>query len=243
MIIVVGGPTGVGKSTLAETLAKKYDAVVINADAMQVYRGLNIGTAKIKPQEIKAKEHFLFDIKNVDEEYHVFAYQYDLRKLLDQYAKKNVIIVGGTGLYIRAGLYDYRFDEEPPKVLKLLYPTIFIGLTTDRATLYEKINQRVDQMIDEGLIEEVKDFYQQGIKTKPLIKGIGYKEIYQYLDGDITLEQAIDLIKKNSRHYAKRQYTWFNNQLPMKWFTTDYNDFTITEKSVIEYINQKNSSH
>ena len=122
------------------------------------------------------------------------------------------------------------------KTDKLLYDAIFIGLTTDRDNLYKIINNRVDIMINDGLVEEVKSFYDRGISTKPLTGGIGYKELYKYFDGKCSLEEAIDEIKKNSRHYAKRQYTFFNNQLLIKWFNTDYDNFNNTIDEVCNYI-------
>ena len=122
------------------------------------------------------------------------------------------------------------------KTNKLLYNVIFIGLTTDRQVLYDKINKRVDEMISQGLLEEVKSFYDKGIKSKPLLNAIGYRELYNYLDGNCTKEEAIEKIKQNSRHYAKRQYTFFNHQLPVVWFETDYNNFNNTIEKVASYI-------
>ncbi len=283
MILAIVGPTGVGKTKLSIELAKKYDAIIINCDAMQVYKGLDIGTAKIKEDEKENIPHYLFDIKNVDEEYTVYDYQKDARKLIKDNKDKNIIFVGGTGLYLKAALYDYRFTEESTKndysslsdkelydlVLKKdpntkihpnnrvrlerflnkeltdypkpipLYDHKIIGLTTNRDLLYERINNRVDIMIDNGLLDEVKTFYNKGIRTKPLMSGIGYKELYAYLDKECSLEEAIDKIKQNSRHYAKRQYTFFNNQLDVKWFETDLNNFDNTIKEVENYIEQK----
>lgn len=280
MIIVITGPTGVGKTKLSILLAKKYDAVIVNADSMQVYRQLNIGTAKIKEEEKEGVKHLLFDIKEPSEMYSVYDYQRDLRKVLEEHKRQNIIIVGGTGLYIKAGLYDYRFEEEEKtnsyddltneelyqlvkekddksdihvnnrkrlvRVLnrkesthnkdKLLYPAIFIGLTTDRDNLYDLINKRVDKMFDEGLMEEVLSLYRRNIRSKAVLTGIGYKELYDYFDGKISLDEAKNLVKKRSRHYAKRQYTWFNNQMSIKWFKTNYEDFDRTAKEVFEYI-------
>ena len=119
---------------------------------------------------------------------------------------------------------------------KLLYDAIFIGLTTDRRILYDKINNRVDIMIKDGLLNEVKAFYDKNIRTKPLLNAIGYREIYSYFDGNISLEEAINKIKQNSRHYAKRQYTFFNHQLPIVWFETDYSNFNNTIEQIISYI-------
>jgi len=192
--------------------------------------------------------------------------------------------VGGSGLYIKAALYNYVFKEESKQetyddydnatlynlALKKdknmnihmnnrkrlirflnkenvtiedcypLYEAIYIGLTTDRETLYDIINKRVDKMFLDGLEEEVKSFYEANIQSKAIKTAIGYKELYDYFDNKITLEEAKDLIKKNSRHYAKRQYTWFNNQMDIKWFKVDFNNFFHTYDEVINYIDLNN---
>ena len=287
-IIVITGPTAVGKTKLSIELAKRYNGEIINADAVQVYKGLDIGSAKVTEEEKEGIPHHLFDIKEVDEEYTIYHYQKDCRKLIKevQGRGKTPILVGGTGLYIKAALYDYKLTEEKEtntydnltdeelynKLLevdkdividknnrrrliralnyykennksintnttnKLLYDAIFIGLTTDRRILYDKINNRVDIMIKDGLLNEVKAFYDKNIRTKPLLNAIGYREIYSYFDGNISLEEATDKIKQNSRHYAKRQYTFFNHQLPIVWFETDYSNFNNTIEQIISYI-------
>ena len=291
-IIVITGPTSVGKTALSIAVAKKYDGEIINADSMQFYKGLNIGTAKIKEEEKEGIPHHLFDINEVDDEYSIYHYQKDARIIIEDIQKrhKTPILVGGTGLYLKAALYDYQLSKETQnskfeeytneelyklltkidqnakvdpnnrrrliralsyyqennksisqnKTDKLLYDTIFIGLTCDRNILYDRINQRVDIMVKEGLIDEVRKFYDQKIYTKPLINGIGYKELYQYFDGKITLDEAIDLIKKNSRHYAKRQYTFFNHQMNIKWFNVSFTNFNDTIEEVIKYIDSNN---
>ena len=286
-IIVITGPTGVGKTKLSIELAKRIDAEIINADSMQVYRGLDIGTAKIKESEKQGIPHHLFDIVNVNEMYSVFDYQKDGRRLISEILSrgKKAIIVGGTGLYIKALLYDYEFEKETDsfdysnltneeilseinkidsyidihvnnrkrlertltklknnstvslKGNKKLYDFDIIGLTTSRDNLYNIIDNRVDKMIDEGLISEVKFYYDKKVHSKALNTGIGYKELYHYFDGDISLEEAIRLIKRNSRRYAKRQYTFFNNQFDIKWFETNYNDFNKTIEEVLLYLN------
>lgn len=287
MIIVVVGPTGVGKTKLSVELAKKYNAEIINADSMQVYKGLDIATAKIKEHEKEGVAHHLFDICNVDETYTVFDYQKDCRSKIEEISNrgKNVIIVGGTGLYIRAALYDYRFKEEGnlndydeltnqelldkiknydsdcnihinnrKRLIRLLnkydndliteqvgnnpiYKFILIGLTTDRDTLYEKINSRVDVMVKEGLIEEAKCLYDKHIYTKAIQTAIGYKELYPYFEGKNSLDVSLELIKKNSRHYAKRQYTFFKHQFDeINWIETNYKDFSKTVDSTINII-------
>lgn len=287
MIICIVGPTGVGKTKLSVELAKKYNAIIINCDAMQVYKDLNIGTAKVKEEEKENIPHYLFDIKNVDEEYTVYNYQKDARLLIEENKDKNIIFVGGTGLYLKAALYDYRFTTENqpkkdyskytneelyqmikekdinvtihpnnrvrmerflnkeeithPEPIKL-YDHYLIGLTTDRDLLYERINKRVDIMVEEGLLEEAKYFYDKRIKTKPLMGGIGYKELYDYFDNTITKEEALDKIKQNSRRYAKRQYTFFNNQLDVKWFNVDFNNFNNTINEVSNYIEESENN-
>ena len=285
MIICIVGPTGVGKTKLSVALAKKYHGIIVNCDSMQVFKKLDIGTAKVTEKEKEGISHYLFDIKEPTEEYTVYDYQKDLRSILEKYKDKNIIIVGGTGLYLKAGLYDYRFTKENKKtdfsnlsneeiyklVLKKdpntkihknnrirlerflnkeeqeivepkkLYNHLIIGLTTKREKLYERINNRVDEMINNGLIEEVKRLYDENIRTKPLTGGIGYKELYDYFDGKTSLDEAIYRIKQNSRHYAKRQYTFFNNQLDVKWFEVDFNSFNHTIKEVEEYIEGENN--
>lgn len=281
MILVIVGPTGVGKTKLSIELAKKYHAIIMNCDAMQVYKGMNIGTAKIKEDEKEGLPHYLFDIKDVSDNYTVYDYQKEARKFIEENKDKNIIFVGGSGLYLKAALYNYEFQEndkttntyddlsneelyeralkKDPNMnihknnrkrlvrflnketidiptSKPLYDAIYIGLTCDRETLYEKINKRVDKMFEDGLIDEVKSFYDKKINSKAIQTAIGYKELYKYFDGEISLEEAKDLIKKNSRHYAKRQYTWFNNQMNITWFNVDFNNFNKTIEKVIKFI-------
>ena len=221
MIYVITGPTGVGKTKLSIMLAKKKNAIILNADSMQVYKELNIGTAKIKEEEKCGISHYLFDIKSINEEFNAYLYQQMGRKLLNEYKDRNIIIVGGTGLYIKALLYDYTFDENENKNAKL-YDFKIIGLTRDRNHLYNIINERVDYMIENGLLEEAKSLYDKNIKTRVLSAAIGYKELFEYFDKKNSLESAIQKIKQNSRHYAKRQYTFFNNQFEdIKWYNVD----------------------
>lgn len=287
MIICVVGPTAVGKTKLSVELAKKYNAVVINSDAMQVYQGMNIGTAKITESEKEGVPHYLFDIVPVTTNYTVYDYQKDARKLIEKFKDRNIIFVGGTGLYLKAALYNYVFSDEEENTktnddltneelyelvkkkdsnttihpnnrkrlirflnkkdttmpeCNLLYNNVyFIGLTTDRETLYNRINKRVLEMLDAGLEEEVKTFYDAKINSKALNTAIGYKELYKYFNNEITREEATLLIKKNSRHYAKRQYTWFKNQMDITWFNTDFANFSNTVNEVIKYIDEKDS--
>lgn len=290
-VIVITGPTGVGKTKMSVSIAKLLDGEIINCDSMQIYKGLNIGTAKIKEEEKEGIPHYLFDIKNVNEDYSIYDYQIDARKVIDDILSrgKTPILVGGTGLYIKSAIYDYKLNEEKsnndyedytkeelydmlvkidPKIKidkdnkrrlvralnyyiengkmissnktnELVYDTIFIGLTTERSKLYSIINSRVDKMIDDGLIKEVKSFFDNKIHTKPLVNGIGYKELYGYFDDKLTLGESVDLIKSNSRHYAKRQYTFLRNQLDVKWFNVDFENFSNTIRDVYDYIESK----
>lgn len=292
MIIVITGPTAVGKTKMSIELAKRLNGEIINADSMQIYQGLDIGTAKVTSAEKDNIPHYLLDIKNPQELYTVYDYQKDARQIIKdiQNRQKTPILVGGTGLYIKAALYDYQFSTEEKqfdyttlnnqelldrikkykidinfdiqnrrrliRVLTklenntynnnenahILYPDVyFIGLTTNRELLYSKINERVDEMFTAGLMSEVKKFYDQGINSKALKTGIGYKELYDYFSGKITLEECKELIKQRSRKYAKRQYTFFNHQLPIKWFNVNYNNFNETINEVLKYIEKTNN--
>ena len=240
MKIVIVGPTGVGKTKLSVELAKVFDAYVINSDAVQIYQELNIGSAKVTEEEKEGIKHFLFDIKRPDELYTVKDYQSDARNILNKYQDKNLIVVGGTGLYVTSLFYDYRFGldndenydniskEELYKLVlkkdpncsidknniirlkrflkrnsneyvepKLLYNDVFfIGLTTPRSNLYDIINKRVDKMFLDGLVDEVKTLYQKYPESSILKRAIGYKEIIAFLNGEISLEEAKELIKK-----------------------------------------------
>ena len=278
MIIVIAGPTCSGKSSLAIKLALALDAEIINGDAFQVYKYFNIGTAKPTLKERDIVPHHLFDFVDPNNNFNVKDYQELARKTIADLEdkKKNIIIVGGTGLYQKATLYDFSFDDEDnhadmsdlalltneelyevlkqidekstetihvnnrKRVLraieiyrlhgktktsiidsqehKLLYDVMFIGLNVEREKLYNDINNRVDEMIKDGLVEEVTNLKSKYPASIHAFQAIGYKELLAYLDHKLTLNEAIELIKKNSRNYAKRQMTYFKNQLPMKWF-------------------------
>ena len=286
-IIVIVGPTGVGKTKLSIELAKKMNAVIINGDSMQVYKGLDIGTAKIKESEKEGIEHYLFDICTPLEDYNIYKYQQDGRYLLDKFIKenRNVIIVGGSGLYLKSLLYDYKFQEESIQddyhdltneeilleikkdhetdihvnnrkrlirelnkikngnniktdIYKKLYDFTIIGLTCPRDKLYEIVDKRVDLMVEEGLIEEVKNLYNRGIRSKAIETGIGYKELYAYFDNQVTLEDAINNIKKNTRHFIKRQYTFFKHQMDVNWVNVNFQDFKETIQESLKIIHE-----
>lgn len=289
MVIVILGPTGVGKTKMGLQLAKLLDGEIINADSTQIYKDLDIATAKIKEEEKENIPHHLFDIKDIKENYTVYDYQKDCRKIIDDIIKrgKTPILVGGTGLYIKAALYDYKFEKEnsdnqfedlsneeiynklkqiddsinihvnnrkrlvralnyclnnnkkfsaKEKTDKLLYDTIFIGLTTSRDILYGRINQRVDEMVKAGLLDEAKMIYDSTIRSKAVMTPIGYKELFPYFEGIKSLDDCLEEIKHNSRKYAKRQYTWFNNQMNVVWFNVDFTNFNKTIIEVYDYI-------
>ena len=285
-IIVIVGPTGIGKTKLSIELAKKLDAEIINGDSVSIYKRLNIGSAKPTKEEQSGIPHHLIDIKDVDEDYTVFDYQKDVRKKIEEITSrgKQIIIVGGTGLYIKAALYDYKFTEgttyneyndlSNEEILskikeykveklpelnnrkrlvrllnklenneeitnnkdKLLYNIKVIGLTTDRETLYKRINKRVDIMMENGLLDEINSLKEDYKNSRILNSGIGYKEFYDYLYNNKSLEDVIEDIKKNSRHFAKRQYTFFNHQFNTNWFNVDLNNFDNTIIEVMDFL-------
>ncbi len=250
---------------------------------MQVYKGMDIGTAKIRPEEMEGIPHHLLDIREPDEPFSVAEFQSVVRQKIDEITARGSVplIVGGTGLYVQSVLYDYRFTEtegdpayrselekraaagegaelykelqavdpssaegihpnnvkrviraleihhltgkrksDQPKAQnhELLYDIALIGLSMDREKLYKRINKRVDLMMEEGLLEEARYFYDKGIRDTQSVQAIGYKELYEYFAGNLTLEQAVDLLKKNTRRYAKRQFTWFRNKMDVTWF-------------------------
>ena len=285
MIIVIAGPTAVGKTKLSIELAKKYNAEIINYDSVQIYKEMDIASAKVTKEEAEGIPHHLIDIKNYDEDYSVYDYQIDARNKIKELEEKgkNIIFVGGTGLYVKAALYDYKFNKEEKnndyeslskeelydRIIKidkdivvdkdnkrrlirtlinlendnisydgdkLLYDNVyFIGLETDRELLYDRINKRVDIMLENGLEDEAKYFYSKE-RTKATLTPIGYKELFKYYDKEISKEEAIDLIKQNSRHYAKRQFTFFKNKMDIRWFKVDFDNFDNTVNEVIDYI-------
>lgn len=292
MVIAIVGPTAVGKTKMSVSLAKLLDGEIINADSTQVYIGMDIATAKVTEQEKEMIPHHLFDFKDMKEDYTVYDYQKDCRKKIEEILSRGKvpILVGGTGLYLKAALYDYQFVEESlkeqydnletttlyeqlkkidpntkihpnnrkrivralnyyyetnqipsekKKTETLLYPTCFIGLTTDRELLYKKINQRVDQMVEQGLIEEARYFYNSRVRSKAVLTPIGYKELFSYFDGVKTLEEAIEDIKQHSRRYAKRQYTWFYHQIPVNWFSVNFENFESTIEQVKDFLMEK----
>lgn len=284
-IVVIIGPTAVGKTALSIRLAKQFNGEIINGDSMQVYEGLDIGTAKVTAEEAEGIPHHLLDIVPVDQDYTASDFKRDAGQAIDAIVAndKLPIVVGGSGLYIEGLLFDMQFggvanedkqyrreleaelartdamhlwnllNEKDPRAAEQIHPNnsrrviralemihfsgklfsdqndreaaphydaLLIGLDTDRSVLYERINRRVDLMVAGGLIEEAKAIFDLHLPDKTqATRGIGYKEWFGYFNGEITLEEAKELLKLNSRRYAKRQLTWFRNRMSgVHWF-------------------------
>lgn len=299
-LIILTGPTAVGKTKASIGLAKAVDGEIISADSMQVYRHMDIGSAKIKPEEMEGIPHHLIDVLEPDDEFHVVKFQQLAKKAMREIWERGhiPIVTGGTGFYIQALLYDIDFDENEkedayrkeleayarehgaealheklalvdPASAEMIHPNnvkrviralefyeqtgkrisehnetqrqrespyafAYFVLTDDRAHLYERIDRRVDQMIEEGLVKEVQALKDKGY-TKQLVsmQGLGYKEILDYLDGNCTLEEAIYTIKRDTRHFAKRQLTWFKRERDVIWIdkqASNYEEEQILEK-------------
>ncbi len=302
-LVIVAGPTAVGKSAAAIALAKKINGAVISADSMQVYRQMDIGTAKITPEEMQGIPHYLINILDPEEPFHVVLFQELARQAVKEITDAGMIpiVCGGTGFYIQALLYDIDFTEtksdpsireelealakkEGPEALHELlfrldpaaaakihphnikrqiraieycrltgdpiselnererakasaYNAAYFCLTMARDALYERINQRVDQMMQNGLLEEVKRLRAAGY-TRDMVsmQGLGYKELLGYLEGEITLEEAVYRIKRDSRHFAKRQLTWMNREKEILWIEKDKIPST---EALVEYMCEK----
>ena len=274
-VISVVGPTAVGKSDVAIKLAQRFNGEIINGDSVQVYRELNIGSAKITEEEMEGVPHHLLDYVNIGEEYSVRHFQKDARKKIEEISEKGKlpVVCGGTGLYIKAMLYDYDFVEmetsheeyedlsteelyerlleiDPESTEKIhpnnrrrivralqladsgnlksqqeagqqhiqIYDSFIVGLTMDREILKQRIDMRVDMMMDNGLLEEVTALYEKYDWDAKGLQGIGYKEFREYFSGEKTLGETVKTIKTHTRQFAKRQYTWWNHQMPVRWY-------------------------
>ncbi|MFN6832828.1 tRNA (adenosine(37)-N6)-dimethylallyltransferase MiaA [Enterococcus hirae] len=293
-VLVIVGPTAVGKTALSVELAKKFNGEIISGDSLQVYKKLDIGTAKINTSEMEGIPHHLIDVIEPNETYSVADFQKAGRNLITEITERGHLpmIVGGTGLYIQSLLYDFQLGAKEESVTAVrkkyeelaetlskkelweylktkdplaaekihwnnqrkviralevfevtgysittpqeeparLYDYCMIGLNTERALLYQRINQRVDSMLEEGLLEEARFVYELG--EVQASQGIGYKEFYPYFKGEESLENVVEQLKMNSRRYAKRQLTWFRNRLDAHWFDL------LAESSSMEQIDQ-----
>lgn len=307
-LIVITGPTASGKTSLAVALAKQIGGEIISGDSMQVYKHMNIGTAKVTEDEKEGVPHYMIDEFEPDQECSVAVFQKKVKGYIDEiYSKGKIpIIVGGTGFYIRAITHDIEFEEtdtdttirdqlmdearefgedyiheklrqvdpvsaenihknniqrvvraleyhmqtgeqislhnEKEKSRQTPYNLVFFGLNMDRDLLYSRIDQRVDEMIEEGLITEVKGLFDKGYsKNLPSMRGIGYKEFYPYFENEETLETCIVTLKQNTRHYAKRQLTWLRHQAKPIWIEVDQYKFNKDNilKALLEHVKKQ----
>ena len=229
-VLVILGATATGKSSLAIKLAEILQTEIISADSMSVYKNFNLGTAKPTCEELKKIPHHLIDILNPEEKFSVVEFVRRAEKIITEInqQKKIPIVAGGTGLYIQALLEGYNFDAPKSQQKnfsvtgKLNYNALVIGLTTDRQKLYNRIDFRTKKMFDSGLVEEVQKLLSEGVSpTAQAMLGIGYKEVLEYLQGSLTLEETISKVAQNTRNFAKRQLTWFRRMDYIKWFTTE----------------------
>lgn len=302
-LLILTGPTAVGKTSLSISLARAVNGEIISVDSMQVYKYMDIGTAKITPEEMRDVPHYLINEFEPDEEFSVVKFQEYAKRYIKSIHERNKvpILVGGTGFYIQSVLYDIDFDENDsdtsyrseleqiaktrgsdylhgllididPESAKAIHPNNtkriiraleyikqtgepisvhneeqrkkespynykYFVLNKDRSKLYEAINQRVDIMIKNGLIDEVKQLMSMGFtKNMVSMQGLGYKEIIDYLEGNSSLDEAIEILKRDTRHYAKRQLTWFKREKDVIWINKeDFND----EAEIIEYLLDK----
>ncbi|WP_028782867.1 tRNA (adenosine(37)-N6)-dimethylallyltransferase MiaA [Thalassobacillus devorans] len=289
-VVSVVGPTAVGKTKLGVEIAKRFNGEVISGDSMQIYRGMDIGTAKVSQEEMDGIPHHMIDIKNPDESFSVAEFQERVAAAIKEISSRGKlpVIVGGTGLYIQSVLYDFNFSEKKrsveiterleaelqekgkkalhqrlaeidPEQSEKIHPNnerrliraleiyestgmtmseyqqnqseespyrpILVGLEMDREQLYERINQRVDMMMEEGLLEEVRSFYESGLEGSQSMKAIGYKEFIPFFKGEYDIERAVELLKRNSRRYAKRQYTYFRNKMDVHWYPVSVQNY------------------
>ena len=300
-LIVLTGPTAVGKTSLSISLAKAVNGEIISADSMQVYKGMDIGSAKIRKEEMQGVTHYLVDILEPEEEFHIVKFQELAKAALEEiYAKGKIpILVGGTGFYIQAVTRDIDFTQAEQetsyreeleqfakekaaeylheklrevdsksaenihannvkRVIRALefyhqngtpisehneeqkqqtspYNLAYFVLTAPREILYERIDRRVDQMMEEGLLEEVKSLRERGCHRGMVsMQGLGYKEILAYLEGEYPLEEAVRILKRDTRHFAKRQLTWFRREQDVIW--VDKEQFHWNEAEILEYM-------
>lgn len=243
-LIVIVGPTGSGKTSLGIRVAKQFGGEIISADSRAIYRGMNIGTAKPRKDYrkmdaltpgpfdfwVEGIPHYGFDIVDPDEHFQAFDFKEYAEKKIEEIAAqgKVPIVVGGTGLYV-SGLVD-NFDFEGGSAGEPKFDVLQIGIKLDREVMYERIDKRVDEMVEEGLVEEVQklnDKYGCEIKS---MTGIGYRQICEYLNGEVSLEVAVENHKRDSRHYAKRQMTWFKRDDRIKWIEEPEEGIELVEK-------------
>ena len=266
-LIVLTGPTAAGKTHLSIALAKAVNGEIISADSMQVYRYMDIGSAKIRPEEMQGVKHYLVDELLPEEEFHIVKFQQMAKSAMEEiYAKGKIpILVGGTGFYIQAITKDIDFTQaeqedgyrqELERVIRALefyhqnhspisahnqeqkehetpYNLAYFVLNVPRELLYKRIDDRIDEMLDAGLLEEVQKLKNMGYHRGMVsMQGLGYKEILAYLDGEYPLEEAVRILKRDTRHFAKRQLTWFRREKDTIWMNKD--EFDYNEDMILE---------
>lgn len=221
-LLIISGCTGVGKTAFSLNLAQYLNIEIVSADSMQIYKSLDIGTSKLTSQEASICPHHMINIVSPFETYNVYQYVKDAQKVIAKIWQHDAlpVVVGGTGLYIESLIKNYSFNNEQ-QTTKLDFNYRHLCLYKDRNATYKAIDNRVDQMIDQGLVNEVKTLHSMGVPDDAqCMRAIGYKEIIQYLNGESSLEHAVDKIKQNSRNYAKRQLTWFRH-MDCEWVNVD----------------------
>ncbi len=310
-LVVIVGPTASGKTELSIELAKQINGEIISGDSMQVYKQMDIGTAKVTNEEMDGIPHYMIDILNPDDSFSVYDFKLRAQALIEDITSRGKIpiIAGGTGLYIQSLIYDYPFDDEKvskeveqktqlqlqklepltnqevhdylatfdpqsakdihpnnrKRVLRAIeyylntkklissrkkvqqftenYDTLLIGVEMSRKTLYSRINKRVDIMLSHGLFNEVKNLVEQGYESTQSMQAIGYKELVPVVNGELSIDQAVETLKQHSRQYAKRQLTWFKNKLTVQWFNRETMSLQMMLDEITTQINKRSSKH
>ncbi|MCH4532112.1 tRNA (adenosine(37)-N6)-dimethylallyltransferase MiaA [Staphylococcus haemolyticus] len=310
-LVVIVGPTASGKTELSIELAKQINGEIISGDSMQVYKQMDIGTAKVTNEEMDGIPHYMIDILNPDDSFSVYDFKLRAQALIEDITSRGKIpiIAGGTGLYIQSLIYDYPFDDEKvskeveqktqlqlqklepltnqevhdylatfdpqsakdihpnnrKRVLRAIeyylntkklissrkkvqqftenYDTLLIGIEMSRKTLYSRINKRVDIMLSHGLFNEVKNLVEQGYESTQSMQAIGYKELVPVVNGELSIDQAVETLKQHSRQYAKRQLTWFKNKLTVQWFNRETMSLQMMLDEITTQINKRSSKH
>ncbi|MBE7295131.1 tRNA (adenosine(37)-N6)-dimethylallyltransferase MiaA [Staphylococcus haemolyticus] len=310
-LVVIVGPTASGKTELSIELAKQINGEIISGDSMQVYKQMDIGTAKVTNEEMDGIPHYMIDILNPDDSFSVYDFKLRAQALIEDITSRGKIpiIAGGTGLYIQSLIYDYPFDDETvskeveqktqlqlqklepltnqevhdylatfdpqsakdihpnnrKRVLRAIeyylntkklissrkkvqqftenYDTLLIGIEMSRKTLYSRINKRVDIMLGHGLFNEVKNLVEQGYESTQSMQAIGYKELVPVVNGELSIDQAVEKLKQHSRQYAKRQLTWFKNKLTVQWFNRETMSLQMMLDEITTQINKRSSKH
>lgn len=310
-LVVIVGPTASGKTELSIELAKQINGEIISGDSMQVYKQMDIGTAKVTNEEMDGIPHYMIDILNPDDSFSVYDFKLRAQALIEDITSRGKIpiIAGGTGLYIQSLIYDYPFDDETvskeveqktqlqlqklepltnqevhdylatfdpqsakdihpnnrKRVLRAIeyylntkklissrkkvqqftenYDTLLIGIEMSRKTLYSRINKRVDIMLGHGLFNEVKNLVEQSYESTQSMQAIGYKELVPVVNGELSIDQAVETLKQHSRQYAKRQLTWFKNKLTVQWFNRETMSLQMMLDEITTQINKRSSKH